>query len=101
MPSERRQFVAVKFRAGDRRTYTYHNDGPPVACGDEVKVPDRQGDAWRRVTVHEVSWTVPTFETKAILGLADDPPPRDLLSSLDDSEMAKAGGPDDASDLGE
>ncbi len=32
------QFVAVKFNPWDRRTYTYHHDGEPVAVGDTVEV---------------------------------------------------------------
>lgn len=46
-----RQYVAVKFRPGDKRSYTYHNDGEPVKV----------------VTIGPV---IPIFETKAILGLA-------------------------------
>jgi hypothetical protein len=63
-----RQYVAVHFRPGDKRTYTYHWDGEPVACGDQVKVPDRSGDGWSRVTVAEISWQEPKFATKPILG---------------------------------
>ena len=61
---ESRQFVAVKFRPGDARTYTYHNDGEPVAAGDEVKIADRNGDGWSRVTVAFISSEKPAFETK-------------------------------------
>lgn len=39
-----RQYVACKFRSEDARSYTYHNDGEPVAVGDLVKVADRSGD---------------------------------------------------------
>lgn len=72
-----RQFVACAFRATDTRTYTYHNDGPPVVPGDEVKVADKSGDGWRRVYVREVWCPKPAFETKPILGIAepDEEPP--------------------------
>lgn len=53
-----RQFVACKFRPGDRRSYTYHWDGEPLAPGDEVKVPDKSGDGWSRVIVDSVSWAI-------------------------------------------
>lgn len=69
------QYIACTFRKGDSRSYTYHNDGPPVAVGDEVKVPDK-GDGWKRVYVSAVGVPKPTkFETKAILGIA--PPKED------------------------
>lgn len=85
MTERPRQYVLVKFRPRDHRTYTYHNDGPPVAAGDEVKIPDRSGDGWKRFTVHEISWLKPAFNTKAILGLHEpEPQRRDLLSDLDD-----------------
>lgn len=45
-----RQFVAVQFNPWDRRSYTYHNDGEPVAV------------------------QAPPFETKPIDGIA---PPED------------------------
>lgn len=64
-----REFVAVKFRSGDKRAYTYHWEGPdPIACGDQVKVPDRRGDGWTRATVHEIGLAAPEFATKALLG---------------------------------
>lgn len=69
-----RQYVACAFRPGDRRTYTYHNDGEPVAVGDEIKVADRNGDGRQRVTVMAIGDEKPKFETKPILGKA---PPRD------------------------
>ena len=70
--STERQYVAVKFRPGDRRTYTYHNDGDPVAAGDEVKIADRHGNGWSRVTVESVSDEKPPFDTKPILGRVED-----------------------------
>lgn len=69
--SPARQYVAVKFREGDTRTYTYHNDGAPVAAGDEVKVDDARSDGWKRVFVVSVDSAKPTFATKPILGIAD------------------------------
>jgi len=77
-----RQFVACKFRPGDRRSYTYHWDGEPLAPGDEVKVPDKSGDGWIRVIVDSVSWANPPFPTKPILGKAEPipaPAPTDLF----------------------
>lgn len=81
-PAADRQFLTVQFRPGDRRTYTYHNDGPAVGAGAQVKVPDRFGDGFTLVMVVEAFVPAPTFATKAILGLADEPPvpPSDLLS---------------------
>lgn len=72
---ETRQFVAVKFRPADRRSYTYHWDGEPLVPGDEVRVPDRSGDGWMRAKVEEVLWKAPAFATKAIIGRADEPAP--------------------------
>ena len=69
--SNPRQYVACKFRSSDARTYTYHNDGEPVAAGDIVKVADNRGDGWKRVTVHEISFDAPPFPTKPILGRVD------------------------------
>ena len=67
-----RQFVAVKFRPNDKRTYTYHNDGPPVRVGDTVKVPSvRADEGWSPLPVVSVSDDVPPFPTKAILGVVD------------------------------
>lgn len=62
-----RQYVACRFNPWDQRTYTYHNDGPPVAVGDFAKVTDRSGDGWKRVEVMKVTDEAPPFETKPIL----------------------------------
>lgn len=62
------QFVTCKFRPTDTRTYTYVNDGDPVAPGDMVKVPDRSGDGWQRVEVVAIIDQAPPFECKPILG---------------------------------
>lgn len=64
-----RQYVAVQFKPWDRRTYTYHNDGEPVAEGDKVEVTTNDGT--KTVTVASVSYEAPAFETKPIDGLAD------------------------------
>ena len=61
-----RQFVAVEFNPWDRRSYTYHNEGPPVAIGDKVRVATKDGE--KTVTVVGLPDTAPAFETKAILG---------------------------------
>lgn len=63
-----RRYIAVKFREGDRKTYTYHWDGTQTfPIGSTVKVPDRSGDGWNRVIVDgEVG--KPPYATKAILG---------------------------------
>jgi hypothetical protein len=62
------QYVACKFRDYDTRTYTYHWDGEPFAAGDIVRIEDRDGDGWKRVTVVSVSDQKPAFSTKPILG---------------------------------
>lgn len=63
-----RQFVACRFRPEDTRTYTYHNDGEPLAVGDMVKVADARADGWKRVEVVHVTDEEPPFPTKPILG---------------------------------
>jgi hypothetical protein len=62
-------YVACKFRPEDRRTYTYEWDGEPLNKGDIVKVPDKSGDGWQRVTVDAISDEAPAFACKPILGL--------------------------------
>lgn len=75
-----RQYVIVKFRESDVRGYTYHNDGPPVAPGEAVKIPDKHGDGWTRRKVHGVTYEKPEgkFDTKEILGLAPAEVPTEL-----------------------
>lgn len=63
-----RQYVAVKFKMNDGRLYTYHNDGPPVAVGDVVKVAARDGDGSQKVRVAEIVNNKPPFATKPIIG---------------------------------
>lgn len=65
------QFVECKFRASDKRGYTYKNEGSPVRVGDEVKVPDKDGDGWNRVTVSAIDLPEPRFQCKPVLGLYD------------------------------
>jgi hypothetical protein len=69
-----RQFVACKFRPGDRRAYTYHWDGEPHIPGEKVKAPDKSGNGWSAVVVESVSWANPPFATKAILGKVEEAP---------------------------
>jgi hypothetical protein len=60
------QYVACRF-AESGRTYTYHNDGEPVAVGDKVKVlTQREGQ--KTVTVAEILTAKPKFDTKPVLG---------------------------------
>lgn len=71
-----RQYLTAKFRPTDKRAYTYHNDGPPVAPGNEIKIPSARGtDGWARATVFglisEAEAKAQPYETKAILGLAE------------------------------
>lgn len=62
-----RQYVAVKFRVADTRNYTYHNDGEPLAEGDQAKVADNRSDGWKRVFVVALV-DKPDFPTKPVLG---------------------------------
>lgn len=61
-----RQFVAVRFKPWDRRTYTYHWDGEPFAPGDQVVVTTDRGPS--TVEVISVSGLPPPFPTKPIVG---------------------------------
>lgn len=87
-----RQYVTVKFRPNDKRSYTYHNDGDPVKEGDLVKIPGKtEADGWTALKVVYVQpeGFKPPFATKAILGLAP-PKEEDKPSSLFD---ARGGSP--------
>lgn len=64
-----RQFVACVFREDDARSYTFHNDGEPVAIGDRVRVPGRKFGE-QTATVSALVDAAPPFPTKPILGLA-------------------------------
>lgn len=72
-----RQLIAIEF-APMGRSYTYHNDGVPVAVGQQVRVQTPRGP--QTVTVVSVNPPTPKFETKPILGRAD--PPRERQGSL-------------------
>lgn len=67
------QYLACKFSPVDSRSYTYHNDGEPLAVGDMVKVAARKQDGWQRVKVEAIV-DKPTFDTKPILGKVEDAP---------------------------
>lgn len=77
-----RQFVAVKFHRSDKRQYTYHWDGDPIAPGDKVKVPQASPPGWRTLTVESVSWANPPFATKAIIGKVEEPAPAPVQTAL-------------------
>ena len=62
------QYVQCKFREEDSRSYTYENEGEPLAVGDMAKVPDRSGDGWKRVYVSGVTDEAPPFPCKPVLG---------------------------------
>lgn len=62
------QYVAVKFRPEDSRSYTYQWDGEPLDIGVEVKVADNRSDGWKRVTVVGATDEKPKFDCKPILG---------------------------------
>jgi hypothetical protein len=91
-----RQFVACKFRPTDTRTFTYFNDGEPLAVGNLVKVPDARSDGWKRVEVAEIDVPEPTqFACKPVLGLWEpeakpEPTPDDLLADAKASAAVDA-----------
>lgn len=63
-----RQYIKVTFKAGDKREYTYHNDGAAAAVGDRVRVVTREGE--KIVTVVGIVDEAPTsFATKGIVGI--------------------------------
>lgn len=62
-------YVQCKFRPNDGRTYTYSWEGEPLNKGDIVRVPDKLGTGWQRVTVDSVGHEAPAYKCKAILGL--------------------------------
>lgn len=66
MDRQNLQYVAVQFKPGEGRAYTYHNDGEPVAIGDKVVVSTNRGAA--NATVVGLSDDPPPFVTKAIIG---------------------------------
>lgn len=69
------KYVQCKFRREDKRSYTYAYDGAEeLAIDDEVKVPDKSGDGWKRVFVSAISDEAPSFACKPILGKAEPVP---------------------------
>lgn len=90
------QYLTAKFRPTDKRSYTYHNDGAPVAVGDEIKLPStRHEDGWVRGTVFgiisEAEAKAQPFETKAILGKIEPEQP-DMLDAGDDADLDRERG---------
>lgn len=72
-----RQYIAVRFGGPGSRLYTYHNDGPPLAVGDDVEVhvgkPNSRG--YRKNTKLKIVALVddkPPFQTKQV-GIPIDP----------------------------
>lgn len=78
-----RQYVAVKFRIADTRTYTYVWDGEPLAEGDQVKVADNRSDGWKRVYVVSASDQAPAFDCKPILGKVEPEPATDIVAAAE------------------
>lgn len=65
------QFIACSFGRGGR-TYTYRNEGAPVAVGDVVKVPAaRNPEGWQRAIVEAIDVPEPSFETKPLVGFLE------------------------------
>ena len=81
--TEKRQFISCKFRTEDTRTFSYHNDGPPVAEGNVVLVPDKSGVGSKKVFVVTVDDPEPRYATKAIIDLhvAEEPAPDRLFDA--------------------
>lgn len=67
-PGAAPQYVAVQFKPWDQRSYTYRNDGDPVAIGDKVLVATSKGE--QTVDVVSLPTEQPPFATKAIIGKA-------------------------------
>jgi hypothetical protein len=66
------QFVAIRYAPGDRRSYTFRNDGELVAAGTFVEVTLRNGDP-KVVEVVSVTDEAPPFECKPMLRQAERP----------------------------
>lgn len=88
------QYVAVKFRIGDTRTYTYSWDGEAFADGDVVRVPDRAGDGWNKVFVVSTTNEKPPYSIKSIIGLHTDigQMPLEDAAAAAEAARCKAGG---------
>jgi hypothetical protein len=74
-----RQLIAVEFSPGGRM-YTYHNDGEPLANGEDVVVLTPRGP--KTVRVVSIHPAPPKVETKPIVGRADRPQPAQQRSLL-------------------
>lgn len=66
-----RQYVAVKIGTGGGRSYTYHNDGAPLAVGDEVEVyigkPNSRGYRKKaKLKIVSLVAEKPSFPTKPV-----------------------------------
>ncbi|MGE4321966.1 MAG: hypothetical protein AB7E60_02930 [Sphingobium sp.] len=85
--TESRQYIACKFRITDARSYTYHNDGEPLAVGDFAKVEDRDGDGWKRVEVVAIGDEAPSFPTKPTLGKIEPEADGNTLNDFDDHDL--------------
>jgi hypothetical protein len=59
------QFVSVQFQAWDRRSYTYHWEGEPLAIGDKVVVETKAGQV--EVEVVTIRLDTPDFPTKPVI----------------------------------
>jgi hypothetical protein len=69
-----RQYVAVKFRETDERTWTYHYDGDEaIVAGQTIRVQGRDsGGGWVPVIVESVSFFGPRFPTKPVMEVPAD-----------------------------
>lgn len=92
------QYVAVKFRTADTRTYTYIWDGEPLNEGDTVRVEDRSGDGWKKVYVVSTTDEAPSFACKPILGKHVDEPDPDLITGCADDQAFAGVSPEAARD---
>ncbi|HWA22292.1 MAG TPA: hypothetical protein VG735_07860 [Caulobacterales bacterium] len=64
-----REYVQVRFKPGDAKTYCYHNDGAPLHVGARVRVETRDGI--KTVDVVDVGYDSPPYGTKEVLGAAE------------------------------
>jgi len=86
-----RQYVAVRFTPNARRTYTYHNDGEPVAIGDRVRIDGPEGFQ----TVEVVALPDrPNFATKPISDKAPEERPADDFRDYVEDVRSGLRGPD-------
>lgn len=81
-PAPTRQYLAIRFRPGDHRQYTYHCDGDRCEVGEFIKIPARDG-GWVKAEVIGVDLEKPAFETKAIIGKFPPPAPRENTEKTD------------------